>query len=214
VRFANILVSSSAPGSDTSLTVTIPYGLLNTPGTYLLCVSKGTGTDDNSCIGVAVGQQGPKGDTGPAGPTGATGPKGEPGAKGDKGDTGPAGSKGDTGDTGLTGPKGDPGAKGDTGLTGATGDIGPRGPPGYTGALACRTVMGAWTNSYSYPGSYAFCDTGESMTGGSCHADAVGVGTASAPQWVGGVLVYACVLRGTQSSTARALARAFCCKVQ
>jgi hypothetical protein len=206
VRFANILVSPSALGSDTSLSVMIPYGLLNAPGTYLLCVSNGSGTDNNSCIGVAVGQQGPKGDkgdTGIQGPTGATGAKGEPGGKGDKGEQGmqgEPGAKGDKGDKGEQGMQGDPGAKGD------------KGTPGYAGRLTCRTVTGAWTASYVMPGSYAGCAAGEFLTGGTCYTDSISMGTASAPQTVGGEHVYACVMRGPNPSTARVLARAFCCK--
>jgi|GEM_PF-5794618 len=132
VKFANINVSVLA-STDTHVSVLIPYGLLNTPGTYLACVSKGTGTDDNSCIGVAVGQQGPKGDKGDTGPVGATGPKGDPGAKG---------AKGATGDTGPAGPTGAPGPKGDKGDTGLTGAAGPKGDTGATGAIGPKGDKG------------------------------------------------------------------------
>ncbi|HEX2911933.1 MAG TPA: hypothetical protein VH186_14085 [Chloroflexia bacterium] len=70
-------------------------------------------------------QQGPKGDTGPAGP------------QGPKGDTGAQGLQGLKGDTGAQGPKGDTGAQGPQGLkgdTGAQGPVGPQGPKGDTGA--------------------------------------------------------------------------------
>ncbi|EPZ3233155.1 phage tail fiber C-terminal domain-containing protein, partial [Escherichia coli] len=43
--------------------------------------------------------QGPKGDTGTAGPAGPQGPKGETGAAGPVGATGPQGPKGDPGET-------------------------------------------------------------------------------------------------------------------
>lgn len=102
VKFAGLPVSVLS-SSDTTLTVSIPYGLLNTPGTYLVSASRGPGPEENSAIGVAVGQQGPKGDMGPAGP---------------KGDPGPRGAKGATGDMGPAGPQGPPGPKGDAGPTG------------------------------------------------------------------------------------------------
>lgn len=59
--------------------------------------------------------QGPKGDTGEAGPQGlpgATGAQGPAGPKGDQGNTGPQGLPGATGATGPQGPKGDTGATG------------------------------------------------------------------------------------------------------
>jgi hypothetical protein len=163
VRFANILVSSASPGSDTSLTVTIPYGLLNTPGTYLLCVSSGSNADQNSCIGVAVGQQGPKGDTGPAG---ATGPKGDTGPKGATGDTGPAGTQGPKGDKGEKGDKGDTGPIGPKGEKGDTGSVGPQGVPGPRTFSQCTQIGGPQVS----PGqtSVASCPAGWTTMGGAC----------------------------------------------
>lgn len=64
---------------------------------------------DDADNGKFIGQQGPKGDTGPAGPQGERGPKGEQGIQGEKGDLGPQGEKGDKGDPGAKGDKGDPG---------------------------------------------------------------------------------------------------------
>jgi hypothetical protein len=106
---------------DTVLTVSIPFGLLKSPGTYLLSVSAGAAPEQNSALAVTVTAPGAKGDTGPTGPQGPKGDKGDTGPqglKGDKGDTGPQGLKGDTGPTGSDGPKGD---KGDTGPQGVPG---------------------------------------------------------------------------------------------
>jgi hypothetical protein len=136
--------------SDTTLTVSIPYGLLNLPGTYLLSVSRGTTPADNSALGVTVGQQGPKGDPGPAGATGATGATG---AKGAKGETGPAGPKGDTGATGATGATG---SKGDTGPAGPTGDTGLPGPEGPKGEMGPPGPKGD-TGPAGPPGGGAAC---------------------------------------------------------
>jgi hypothetical protein len=76
--------------------------------------------------------QGPKGDTGPAGPAGLRGDTGPAGPAGPKGDTGAAGPAGPEGDTGAAGPKGDAGP---VGITGPKGDIGPAGPTGETGPV-------------------------------------------------------------------------------
>lgn len=108
VRFAGIPVSVLS-NSDVALTVSIPYGLLNTTGTYLACASRGAASDESSCIGVAVGQQGPNGEAG------LPGPKGEPGAKGATGDAGPVGPEGASGPVGAAGPKGDVGPQGSKG---------------------------------------------------------------------------------------------------
>ena len=128
VKFAGLPVSVLS-NSDVALTVSIPYGLLNNAGTYLACASKGPGSDENSCIGVAVGQQGPKGDKGDTGVKGDTGPAGATGPKGDTGPQGIAGPQGDTGLAGAMGPQGPKGDKGDRGLQG------PVGAPGQSGII-------------------------------------------------------------------------------
>ncbi|HZI11676.1 MAG TPA: hypothetical protein VE153_14940 [Myxococcus sp.] len=106
---------------------------------------------------------------------------------------------------GTQGPKGD---KGDTGPQG------PPGIPGRTGALSCRLEVGAAVNSYSSPGSYASCQSGESLTGGMCYSNSSVVGTAANLPLVGTSRVFSCVLRGPASTTAKVTAQAFCCKVQ
>ena len=79
------------------------------------------------------GQQGAKGEQGPAGPQGAKGEQGPPGpqgpagAKGEQGPPGPQGAKGDQGPPGAQGPAG---AKGEQGVAGAPGPSGPAGPTG------------------------------------------------------------------------------------
>ncbi|WP_043413875.1 hypothetical protein [Archangium violaceum] len=98
--------------SDTTLTLAIPFGLLNIPGTYLVSVSRGSLPEENSALGVTVGQQGPKGDKGD---------KGDPGIKGDKGDKGDPGIKGDKGDKGDPGEPGPPGGGAECPLQSATG---------------------------------------------------------------------------------------------
>ena len=108
VKFANIVVSVLS-SADTMITVAIPYGLLNNPGTYLVSVSRGSTPEENSALGMTVGQQGPKGDSGAKGPKGATGdtgPAGPQGPQGAKGDVGPGGPQGPKGDTGPAGPQG------------------------------------------------------------------------------------------------------------
>jgi hypothetical protein len=129
---------------DTALTVSIPFGLLKSPGTYLLSVSTGSSPDQNSALAVTVAAPGVKGDMGPAGPQGPkgdTGAKGAKGVTGDTGATGPQGLKGDTGATGPQGLKGDTGATGPQGLKGDTGATGLQGPPGYVGA-SCPSTPG------------------------------------------------------------------------
>ena len=64
------------------------------PGTYLLKVSRGTGTVQNDVFDVSIGTVGPSGPPGPKGDTGDTGPEGLPGT---------AGTNGLDGDPGLAG---------------------------------------------------------------------------------------------------------------
>jgi hypothetical protein len=93
-------------GTGTEITATNP-GF--PPGTYLLHVSRGTGTPDNGTFNLtvgAVGADGAQGEPGPAGPTGAAG------ADGADGETGPPGPTGPPGATGATGPAGPAGAAG------------------------------------------------------------------------------------------------------
>ncbi|HEX5751814.1 MAG TPA: hypothetical protein VFZ09_36680 [Archangium sp.] len=112
--------------SETTLTLAIPFGLLNIPGTYLVSVSRGSLPEENSALGVTVGQQGPKGDTGPAGPMGPAGPAGPAGPKGDKGD------KGDTGPMGPAGGGANCASQSSTGWSHEGAVFGPTEPTGGT----------------------------------------------------------------------------------
>ncbi|OJT18639.1 hypothetical protein BO221_38465 [Archangium sp. Cb G35] len=105
------------------------------------------------------------------------------------------------------------GPKGEKGDTGEQGPPGIQGEPGTPREMSCRVVSGPAVNSYSLPGSYAGCVPGEFLTGGSCHSNMPGVGTASDVMSVSGELVYACVLRGAASTTTKATANAICCKL-
>jgi len=78
--------------------------------------------------------QGPKGETGAAGPQGLQGPKGETGAAGPQGLQGIPGQAGVSGAQGLQGIKGDKGDKGDQGIQGLQGLKGDVGAPGLNGA--------------------------------------------------------------------------------
>lgn len=85
---------------------------------------------DDADNGKFIGQQGPKGDTGPAGPQGEQGPKGEQGIQGE---TGPQGSQGKTGPRGEQGIQGEKGELGPQGIQGEKGDKGDKGDPGAKG---------------------------------------------------------------------------------
>ena len=139
---------------DTVLSVTVPFGLLKSPGTYLLTVSGGPEPERNSALAVTVGVQGPKGDSGPMGPqgfkgdrgdVGPQGPHGLQGLKGDRGDVGPQGPhglQGLKGDTGPQGPQGPYGLKGDRGDFGPQGPVGPRGLQGPRGDFGPQGPVG------------------------------------------------------------------------
>ena len=120
-----------------ALSFSIPDGL--PAGTYLVRVSRGSGTPRNDVIAVAIGNTGDSGPQGPQGDTGPQGPQGEPGA------------------TGATGPQGPPGPQGNTGATGATG---PQGPPGSAanvlpGTAILRALSGPNAVAPAAPAGYA-----------------------------------------------------------
>jgi hypothetical protein len=111
-------------------------------------------------------QKGVKGDTGATGAkgdTGATGPKGDTGATGPKGDTGATGAKGDTGATGPTGATGATGATGPAGPQGVKGDKGDTGPAGSSSSV---TFYGRGSGAVAGDQAEAFCDAGDTATGG------------------------------------------------
>jgi len=123
-----------------------------TPQAVLLHVDGTPGVDGimypDGTLQTSATVQGPKGDTGAAGPQGAQGIKGDTGDPGATGSQGAQGVKGDTGDTGATGAQGAQGVKGDTGDTGATGAQGAQGikgdtgDPGATGSQGAQGVKG------------------------------------------------------------------------
>ena len=191
VHFMEIGMDVKTYGPST-IVVTLP-SMLQWPGTYLLTMSTGPNLEQNDSFDVTLGVVGPKGD------------KGDPGIQGLRGDKGDQGIQGLKGDPGIQGPKGD---KGDQGIQGVKGD------PGYTGALYCRVVAGATVNEYVFPGSYAGCVTGETLTGGTCYSSTAAIGTASNVTSVSGIRVFGCALRGTASTTAKVTAEALCCKVR
>jgi len=113
---------------------------------------------DGTIRGRDIHKEGPKGDTGAAGPQGAKGDVGPAGPRGEKGDTGPAGpsvqgsapQKGDTGPAGPQGPAGSDGAwfpKGfwitnkSVGLTRSGADFGPYANAGASGGSLLYTGL-------------------------------------------------------------------------
>ncbi|WPB76732.1 hypothetical protein KYC5002_48065 [Archangium violaceum] len=120
------------------------------------------------------------------------------------GAVGPQGPQGPQGPIGPMGPQGPKGDKGDQGI---------QGEPGTPRAMYCRVVAGASVTSYTTPGSYVGCVSGEFLTGGACSSSSSAVGTSSNVTTVSGVRVYSCTLRGTASTTAKVTAEAICCKL-
>jgi hypothetical protein len=122
---------------DTRIQAWLPAGVV--PGSYLVTVSRGSGTPQNDSFSVTIGAAGPTGATGPQGAQGEPGPQGEPGVQGPTGAQGPQGA---TGATGAQGPPGEPGAPGATGAQGATGATGPQGATGAQGAAGPQGPQG------------------------------------------------------------------------
>ncbi|HGO6026780.1 TPA: LPXTG-anchored collagen-like adhesin Scl2/SclB [Streptococcus pyogenes] len=88
---------------------------------------------------VLDGQDGDRGEAGPAGPrgeAGPAGPRGEAGKDGAKGDRGEAGPAGPRGEAGKDGAKGD---RGEAGKDGPRGEAGPAGKDGQPGKPAPKT---------------------------------------------------------------------------
>jgi hypothetical protein len=56
---------SNVSSNGTILTATVPTGVLTTPGTYLLTVTRGASVTDTGTFEVAIGAQGPQGPSGP-----------------------------------------------------------------------------------------------------------------------------------------------------
>lgn len=188
VRVAEVGVAVKVYGPS-AVTIELPSAFLR-PGSYLLSMSTGPNLEQNDSFDVTIGNAGPQGP---------------------KGDTGPQGPQGPKGDTGPQGPQGVQGIQGAQGPQGPKGDTGPQGAPR---AMSCTVRIGTPRNDYSLPGSYKGCEEREFLTGGSCRSTSSSVGTSSDVMNVGGNTVYACALRGTPSTTAQAIATAFCCKLE
>ncbi len=102
-----------------------------------------------SLAACSPGQQGAKGEQGPAGPQGAKGeqglpgPQGPSGGKGEQGPPGPQGAKGDQGPPGAQGPAGPKGEQGVAGVPGPSGQAAPSvqaGPAGAAGSSSVHVV--------------------------------------------------------------------------
>jgi hypothetical protein len=122
----------------------LPAGIA--PGSYLVTVKTGSGSNRYDESVVAVGVQGPAGPEGPQGATGAQGPAGAPGPQGPAGaigPQGPAGAIGPQGPAGPAGPAGPQGATGPAGPAGLQGVQGPAGEPGASGAPGAPGAPGA-----------------------------------------------------------------------
>ncbi len=123
------------PGAPNN-TIKSGNGNITVPGSVTAKEFIGDGSKLTNLTQGLVGPQGPKGDTGVAGPIGPIGPQGPKGDTGVAGPIGPIGLQGPKGDTGVAGPIGPiglQGPKGDTGVAGPIGPIGPQGPKGDTG---------------------------------------------------------------------------------
>ncbi|HER7868768.1 TPA: LPXTG cell wall anchor domain-containing protein [Streptococcus pyogenes] len=94
---------------------------------------------------VLDGQDGDRGEAGPAGPrgeAGPAGPRGEAGPAGPRGEAGKDGAKGDRGEAGPAGPRGEAGPagpRGEAGPAGPRGEAGPAGKDGQPGKPAPKT---------------------------------------------------------------------------
>lgn len=123
---------------------------------YQIAVSDGFVGSQSQWLLSLVGQIGPTGLQGPAGPAGIQGPigpKGDTGSQGPAGPQGPQGIKGDEGSQGPQGPagpqgiqgvqglKGDPGEQGPIGTQGPQGPTGPNGAQGPNGSSAYQVAL-------------------------------------------------------------------------
>ncbi|HER9457908.1 TPA: LPXTG cell wall anchor domain-containing protein [Streptococcus pyogenes] len=94
---------------------------------------------------VLDGQDGDRGEAGPAGPrgeAGPAGPRGEAGPAGPRGEAGPAGPRGEAGKDGAKGDRGEAGPagpRGEAGPAGPRGEAGPAGKDGQPGKPAPKT---------------------------------------------------------------------------
>ena len=147
------------PGwNSVSLSVTFPSVLPD--GDYLLTLTTGPHSGQQTAYGLTIGAVGPKG---PAGPQGEQGAQGNAGPAGSQGEAGPAGPQGIAGPQGPSGPVGPPGP------TGPDGEIGPEGPQGETGPMptyAKLAVVAQSGGDYISPlDAMANVDAGDSWCG-------------------------------------------------
>jgi hypothetical protein len=163
----------------TEIVAELPAGYA--PGTYLLTVSRGTGSVTTGTFHLTIGAAGTPG---PKGDQGDQGPQGEPGLQGPIGPAGPQGEPGVQGPVGLQGPQGAPGVQGPMGPPGPKGDKGDpgplpscpidqvlvsRGPSHWQCRLLCS---GAFVDPLTDPnncgGCGVACAAGDSCVAGTC----------------------------------------------
>ncbi len=156
------------------------------PGTYHLVVARFKRRGRlllYGSIDLAVGTQGPKGDSGPKGETGDPGPKGDPGEPGLQGPQGIKGDPGPTGEPGPQGKQGETGPQGKPGEPGAKGEKGDKGDPGITGYAHVRKMT--FGELYYLPPGYT------EVISSSCRKPKKVIG--------GGWVVQQCITPGTDS---------------
>ncbi|QRN98465.1 collagen-like protein [Archangium violaceum] len=183
-----------------------------------------------------TGPAGPQGAQGPQGLAGSIGPQGPAGSTGPQGSTGLATLAKTTPETAGTncaagGTKLELGADSnrngvldisevDWTLTkylcnGVQGLQGPQGPPGPTGGFAgCTQRLGANSTAKSFTsGSWAYCNSGEIVTGGACTiVNAATAGTSGTITASGGRQAYVCIISGPSTETGTVRAEAICCR--
>jgi hypothetical protein len=89
VTLGGFPLSIQGSPTDDEVLVSLPAGY--TRGTYLLTVSRGSGSVKNASFHLALGAVGPEGPQGPPGEKGDAGPQGLPGPEGPQGPPGPPG---------------------------------------------------------------------------------------------------------------------------
>lgn len=100
---------------DIDLSISTPANGLSA---YEVALHAGFQGTEAEWLASLKGEQGEKGETGPAGPKGETGKQGPQGPQGETGKDGAQGPQGERGETGAQGPQGIPGPQGPQGIPG------------------------------------------------------------------------------------------------
>ncbi|QRO00623.1 collagen-like protein [Archangium violaceum] len=197
------------------------------PGSYRLTVSAGSESTQMDAFELTLGAQGPKGDKGEPGPAG---PQGVPGPQAPEGLATLAKTTPESAGTNCAagGTKLELGA--DANRNGVldisevdwtltkylcNGEKGLQGPEGPRGGFAgCTRRVGADSKAKYYSaGSWAYCDTGEIVTGGACFiVGSATAGTAASISSSEGREAYVCIVSGPSTETATVRAQAICCR--